>query len=133
MSVPERVREFVRFKMLSVSAFCKSIDVSTSFVSSMSKSMSADKIQRISLHYPELNIGWLLTGEGEMVNTAISPVMPVSVSDVAHCRECDRKSGQIELLKENVRELQSRIDAMVAAGMERGQSSDLDRDHRKAG
>lgn len=84
MSVKERLREFIRYKRLSNSEFCRSIEVSTAFVSSMVKSIQPDKIERITLKYPELNIEWLLTGEGTMLKSATLPVthsemIPISI------------------------------------------------------
>ena len=67
MSVKERLKKFVEFKELTASAFCKSIGVSNAYISSMNKSIQPDKIESITLKYPELNISWLLTGEGEML------------------------------------------------------------------
>ena len=68
MSVKERLIKFVEYKKMSKSAFCRSIGVSSAFISSMVKSIQPDKVQRITLEYPELNTGWLLTGAGEMLN-----------------------------------------------------------------
>lgn len=84
MSVKERLIEFIRYKKLSNSEFCRSIRVSTAFVSSMVKSIQPDKIERITLKYPELNIEWLLTGEGMMLKSSIPPVthsemIPISI------------------------------------------------------
>lgn len=31
-----------------------------------------DKLQKISLHNPDLNTGWLMTGEGEMLKSNVS-------------------------------------------------------------
>lgn len=67
MSVKERLIEFIKFKGISKSEFCREIEVSSAFVTSIVKSIQPDKIERITLKYPELNPGWLLTGEGEML------------------------------------------------------------------
>ena len=84
MSVKERLIEFIKYKELSNSEFGRSIGVSAAFVSSMVKSIQPDKIERITLKYPELNIEWLLTGEGKMLKSEISPVthsemIPISI------------------------------------------------------
>lgn len=69
MTVKERLKEFINYKDISVSEFCRQIGVSSAFVSSMRKSIQPDKTESIALRYPELNITWLLTGEGEMLNS----------------------------------------------------------------
>lgn len=70
MSVKERLETYVKYKKLSNSAFCRSIGVSTAFISSMRVSLQPDKIESIALNYPELNTSWLLTGEGEMLKVS---------------------------------------------------------------
>lgn len=80
MSVKERLIEFIRYKDISNSEFCRSIEVSTAFVTSMVKSIQPEKIERITLKYPELNIEWLLIGKGEM----IKPVISTSIDDFIH-------------------------------------------------
>ena len=67
MAVKERLVDFIKSNGLTNSEFCRSIGVSTGFISSMVNSTQPDKIERITLKYPELNVGWLLTGEGSML------------------------------------------------------------------
>lgn len=72
MAVKERLIEYVRYKELSKSEFCRIIGVSNAFISSIRKSIQPDKIQSIALNFPELNLTWLLTGQGQMLN--INPI-----------------------------------------------------------
>lgn len=65
--VKERLRRYIAHSGLSERQFCLSIGVSTSFVANISKSIQPDKVNRISKQFPELNMGWVLTGEGEML------------------------------------------------------------------
>ncbi len=64
-----RLKEYISFKKLSVRAFEASIDVSFSYVNSMSKSIGVEKIQIIVEKYPDLSLKWLFTGKGKMINT----------------------------------------------------------------
>ena len=52
---------------MSARQFSLSIGVSPGYVNSISKSIQPDKINRITEQYPELNMSWLLTGDGEML------------------------------------------------------------------
>ena len=47
--------------------FCRRIGVSSSYVMSIKKSIQPDKMQAISIQFPELNPLWLLLGQGEML------------------------------------------------------------------
>ena len=67
MSVKQRLTEFIEYKGISKSEFCRTIGVSNAFVTSIVKSIQPDKLQRIALNYPDLNTAWLLTGEGGMI------------------------------------------------------------------
>lgn len=67
MSVKNRLNEYLKFKNIRKSHFEKSINVSNGYINSLSGSPSANKINDISKVYNDLNIEWLLTGEGEMI------------------------------------------------------------------
>lgn len=66
-TVKERVEIFLKAKKISKTNFGKAIGASNAFVSSMRKSIGPDKLQSIASAYPDLNIEWLLTGEGQML------------------------------------------------------------------
>ena len=66
-TVKQRINEFCKYKKISKSAFARAIGVSATYVGSIRKSIQPDKINSIACNYPELNIAWLLTGEGEML------------------------------------------------------------------
>lgn len=67
MSVKDRLNEYLKSKNIKKSHFEKSINVSNGYINSLSGSPSANKINDISKVYNDLNIEWLLTGEGEMI------------------------------------------------------------------
>lgn len=71
-SVKERLIKFLDFKKISKTKFGETIGVSPAYVTSMRDSISREKIEKIKNHYPELDIEWLLTGEGEMLKTGIN-------------------------------------------------------------
>lgn len=119
MPVKERLIEFIKYKQLNNSEFGRSIGVSSAFVSSMVKSIQPDKIQRITLAYPELNISWLLTGKGDMIKKEHQPVddnniseemIPISVIRMMdeerkrHERRLDEVIRQNGILIETIRE-----------------------------
>lgn len=68
-TVRERLTEYLKVKKISKSAFGRAIDASSAFVTSIRKTIGAEKIQAIALNFPDLNIEWLLTGEGDMLKT----------------------------------------------------------------
>lgn len=67
MTIRERLKEYIKFTGMSERQFCKTIGVSSSYVNNINKSIQPDKIDSIAMHFPELNTGWILTGEGQML------------------------------------------------------------------
>lgn len=66
-TVKERLTQYLKAKKISKSEFGRAVGVSSAYVSAIRKTISTEKIQSISANYPDLNIEWLLTGEGEML------------------------------------------------------------------
>ena len=84
--VKERLIEYIESKRISKNRFEQICGLSTRYVSNISKSIQPDKIERISLNFPDLNIGWLLTGKGTMLNgedpiTALANRMSTIICD----------------------------------------------------
>lgn len=67
MTVKERLVRFIKYKNLPVNRFEKMCKLSTGYVGNMRTSIQPSKIMNIANIFPELNTGWLLTGEGEML------------------------------------------------------------------
>ena len=59
--------EYLRFKRVNMSEFGRLIGVSNAYVTSIKRSISPDKIQAIASNFPDLDIQWLVTGEGQMI------------------------------------------------------------------
>lgn len=68
-TVKERLIKFINYKGITVNKFEKLCGLSTGYVANMRVSIQPTKVQNIAQIYPELNTGWLLTGEGEMLRT----------------------------------------------------------------
>lgn len=66
--IKNRIIQFIEVQKINKTEFFKKIDVSPSnFRSSSLKSeINASIVAKISAHYPNLNINWLITGNGSM-------------------------------------------------------------------
>lgn len=71
-SVKERLKLFLKESKIKGTDFCESIGVSSGFISGMRESIQPDKLKSIAIKYPDLNIGWLMTGQGDMLQPKIS-------------------------------------------------------------
>lgn len=68
-TVKQRLIHFIEYKGLSKNKFEELCGLSKRYVSNISVSIQPDKAKKISLMFPELNMGWVLSGEGEMINS----------------------------------------------------------------
>lgn len=72
MNIRERILTYLETKGISKYAFYKQINVSNGFLDKAG-TIGADKCEIISYQYPELNLEWLITGQGEMLKDNTSP------------------------------------------------------------
>jgi hypothetical protein len=77
-TVKERLKLFLKESEIKGIDFCRTIKVSSGFISGMRESIQPDKLKSIAINYPSLNITWLLTGVGEM-GTGISKELKLSI------------------------------------------------------
>lgn len=66
----ERLKTFISSINLTNAAFEKSLGLSNGYINSMRKGLGYDRLEQISNLYTDLNMGWLLTGEGEMLKSS---------------------------------------------------------------
>ena len=72
-TVKQRLIRFIKYKNLSQKRFEQAANLSNGYINSLRKSPTGTKIQSIIEAFPDLNQYWLLTGEGEMLNSDVSP------------------------------------------------------------
>ena len=66
--VQERLNKFIEYLNISVSQFEQSIGVGNGFVAGTNARMRNSSKNLISTRYPELNMDWLIRGDGDMLN-----------------------------------------------------------------
>ena len=107
-TIKERLIKFLKFKDVLQIDFCKNLNVSHNYVSGIIKSIPSERLAQIMALYPDLNIDWLITGQGEMLrdvqrDEVASPALSGDV--LSYLREKD----------EEIRELRARIDELTSA------------------
>lgn len=68
MNSAQRILQFIEKEHLSKRSFYAAIGASNGFLDKTSN-VGSDKLANIIYNYPQLNINWVITGEGEMLNT----------------------------------------------------------------
>lgn len=67
MNTKEKILQYLDFKEISQGKFCRKIGVSNGFLSS-GKHIGSEKLKAIRDNYVDLNMGWLIFDEGEMIS-----------------------------------------------------------------
>ena len=71
MSIVSRINQYLKLKGITSSEFADSCEIPRPSVSQMlngrNKKISSDVVSRIHNTYPDLNISWLMFGEGDMM------------------------------------------------------------------
>ena len=67
MTISERLIAFIHSEGLSMCEFERIISAGNGYVARIRKSIKPSRIAVISSKFPQLNIQWLLNGEGEML------------------------------------------------------------------
>lgn len=65
--IKERIKNYCNKKNIAVSQFEKTAGISNGYFNNVKKRPSSSTIEKIRRAFPDLNTGWLLTGEGEML------------------------------------------------------------------
>lgn len=107
-TIPQRLEFFINLKNLSQKEFCKIVGYPQSslsgFLNGKTNSPRLDLIEGIAQNFPELDIDWLITGQGQMIKQSYTngegekeETGPISRKEI------------IELLKKRVNELEREI------------------------
>lgn len=93
MEIVDRIKLFREYLGIGQTAFEVNIGVARGYFSNV-KTLGSDRILRIHTKYPELNIEWLVTGNGEMIKNAEREQKTIEISESA-ITETKRKGALI--------------------------------------
>lgn len=75
MDLKERIKRFSDSIGFSIREFERACGLTRGNISNMTGALGSDKLAKIIDTYPELNLYWLLTGQGEMIREELSAPM----------------------------------------------------------
>lgn len=112
--IKDRVLAYCRYKNIAISRFEKDANLSNGYFNQVKKRPSLDKLDKIGKAFDDLNLHWLLTGEGPMLKTEAPDAMQPSSSDnVEVLRErIASLTEQVSLLKQVIREKDEQIELL---------------------
>lgn len=77
LTIQNRLREFINYLQIPMQTFERQCNIGQGLASKITENSYPMTFNKISKAYPELNIKWLLSGEGEMLN----PPEPLTPSE----------------------------------------------------
>lgn len=66
-TVKKRLLEYLKANRITQAEFGRMMGVSSAYVSTMRESLSLDMQKKVKEAFPDLNMQWLIFGEGEMI------------------------------------------------------------------
>ncbi len=111
MNIIERIIKIAENKGVSLNQFSKKIGVSNAYFSKQKKNnanVGSHIIEKIVRIYPDINIEWLITGEGDMIKSGESPG-GASSADNRHLNMLEKQLQDKEL---HIKDLQKSIDLL---------------------
>lgn len=72
MNIKDRLRQYLDLKGITDYRFQKAIGVTNGYLTK-GDTIRSDYLEKILIQYKDLNLIWLLTGEGDMISTEIIP------------------------------------------------------------
>ena len=73
-TVKDRLTRFRQYKKLGQGKFEKLSGLSNGYLTQLRKAPGSEKLQKILCAFPDLNRTWLLTGEGDMLDTSCNSI-----------------------------------------------------------
>lgn len=80
MDLRDRIKAFSSHLGLSIREFEKECGLKRGNISNMTGALGSDKLSKIIVKYPDLNIRWLLLDEGKMISAASAESLPATVT-----------------------------------------------------
>lgn len=110
----ERVLRYCEYMNIRISQFEKKAGLSNGYFNQVSKKPSVSKLESISIAHPELNIDWLCTGHGGMLNDqlnqpSVQPEIPAEENPSADSTLIAELRSQIEKLEAKVDNLNQEL------------------------
>ena len=103
-----RLIEFLNYLQMGQNSFEISVGWSTGTIFNLNKGIRSDKLALLAMKHPELNLRWLLLGEGEMLTQSEDSVMKNPTLDFV----IRHMASQIDELKAQVKYLEAKNDEL---------------------
>jgi transcriptional regulator with XRE-family HTH domain len=135
LSINERIFQILDYYGDTRYKFSKKSGISESSILNIYKANnkpSYDFIEKVLSVYEVVNARWLLTGEGEMLNSK-EPIKETVASDLptGPCQQCEQRERVIASQAKTIALLEDKIESLTKVG--HNESNDRSNDYRQTG
>lgn len=113
MDANSRIRKFLKGKKITIQSFEAAIGKTNGYIAH-TKSPTAGVLADIAKVYPDLNLSWLITGEGEMFKTDTNETSPINVDGDLNSIEMEREIKRLRASLDLALEKNERLEAELA-------------------
>lgn len=97
----DRLKLFIKSKRLGQTKFEELVGFSRGYISRVKSSIGADKLLDILEVFPDLNLDWLITGKGEMIDITFQTDSDEQAIEMVAEGIVEYKNKYLEVLEEN--------------------------------
>ena len=109
MSIIDRIKQFAEYEKVSIRRFCEITGIANGAFT-RAKGVGSENLLRIHYAFPDINLEWLITGQGSMLKSA------TSVADNKFAMELiEKKEEEIKKLERTVWEQEKQIEELKKA------------------
>lgn len=99
-TIKDRLLLYIKHLGIGQAKFEKKCGLANGYVNNIRMTITPEKLQIISLHCPDLNTGWLMTGEGSMLKEQNIPI-PEDLEKIYKDKIASLE-GKVEMLTETI-------------------------------
>lgn len=114
-SIKFRLIELIKALGMSQRRFEQACGFSNGYINNIKKSIQPDKLQSIVLNFPNVNPGWIMTGDGSMMRQRTYETEEEGRSTADRQGEYEQLRREIDELKETIERQNRVIDALTGA------------------
>lgn len=117
-TVKDRLILYIKHLGTSQRQFEIKCELANGYIKNIRQSITPDKLRKIALYYPELNTGWLMTGEGEMLKSSVQEVKGDNNTQIAGNSNNVNTSAEMQIALNEISEMRKLIQEQIRINKE---------------
>ena len=117
-TIKDRLIIYINHLGISVRKFEIECELSNGYIKNIRQSIMPDKLRKIALCYPELNTGWLMTGEGDMLKSPVQEIKGDNNTQIAGNSNNVNTSVEMQIALNEISEMRKLVQEQVRINKE---------------